>query len=67
MFDMPSILILHQRALALFQDRGTQGRDVGLVAELGERGEERFEIEDDGAAEGHASERLPVDAEVALG
>ena len=38
-----------------------------LVTKLLDGCEERFEVEDDGAAEGHAAQRLPVDAEVDTG
>lgn len=40
---------------------------MGLVAEFEDGREEGFEVEDDGAAEGQAPERLPVDAEVDAG
>lgn len=40
---------------------------MGFGAEIGERGEECFEVEDDAAGEGEAAEGLPVDAEVDAG
>lgn len=64
MFHMPRILILHQRLLALPQHLQTQRRHIRFGSKILERREERFEIEDDGAGEGEAAERLPVHAEV---
>lgn len=65
--DVPRTLVLHQALLAFLQYSRQQGGHVGFVAELGHGREERFEVEDDGAAEGQAAERLPVDAEVDAG
>ena len=64
---MPRILVLHHRPLPLPQHLGYQRRHVRLVAKLLDGREERFEVEDDGAAEGQAAQRLPVDAEVDAG
>lgn len=64
MLHMPRILIAHDALLPLAQDRGQQGGDIGFVAEAGQGGEERFEVEHDRAGEGEAAEGLPVDAEV---
>lgn len=62
--DVPRVLVPHDALLAVAQDRGEQGGDVGFAAEGGERGEERFEVEDDGAREGKPPQRLPVHAQV---
>lgn len=64
---MPRILILHEGPFPLLQHLCQQRRHVRLGSELLYGREERFEIEDDGAAEGQATERLPVDAEVDAG
>lgn len=64
MLDVPRVLVLHHVALTLSQHLGAQGGHVGLVAEFRNGREERFEVEDDGAAEGHAAQGLPVHAEM---
>ncbi len=67
MFHMPRIFILHQGPLPLPQHLEHQRRHIRFVSELLDGREERFEVEDDGAAEGQAAQRLPVDAEVDAG
>lgn len=67
MLHMPRILILHNLLLTLAEDLQQQGGDVGFVAEGGDGGEERFEVEDDRAGEGEAAQGLPVDAQVDAG
>ena len=62
MFHVPCVLVAHHVLLALAQDFGAQRRHVGLVAELGQRSEESFEVEDDAAREWQAAQGLPVDA-----
>ena len=64
MLRVPGILILENILLALLQDLRYERRDEGLVGELAHGREERLEVEDDGAGEGQAAQRLPVDAEV---
>lgn len=67
MLHMPSALIAHETLLAAFQDCRKQSRDVGLAAEVGERGEEGFKVKDDGAGKGQAAQGLPVHAQVDAG
>ena len=64
MLHMPRALILHEAFLPLPQDLAQQRGDVRLVAELFDRREQRFEVEDDGPREGQPPQRLPVDAQV---
>lgn len=49
MLHMPGGLVFHDVLFSLSQDLLQQRGDVGLVAELGDGCEERFEVEDDGA------------------
>lgn len=67
MLHMPRTLILHEGPLPLLQHLRQQRRHIRFVSKLLYRREERFEVEDDGAAQGQAAERLPVDAEVDAG
>ena len=67
MLHVPRALILHQRPLPLLEHLGHQRRHVGFGPKLFDGREEGFEIEDDGAAQGQAAQRLPVDAEVDAG
>src|SRR5271163_5255052 len=62
---MPCVLVRHNVFLAVLQHLQDDAGHVGLVAELGHLREERLEVEDDGAGEWEAAERLPVDAQVA--
>ena len=64
MLDMPRVLVPHDLGLALPQHLQQQRGHVGLVPELADRREERFEVEDYGAGEGEAAEGLPVYAQV---
>ena len=64
MLYMPCVLIIHDAFLTFFQDFQQEGRDIGFGTEVGDRGEERLEVEDYGAGEGEAAQGLPVDAEV---
>jgi hypothetical protein len=65
--DMPRILVLHQVSLPFLQDLGNQRGDFGFVPEFTDRGEEGFEVEDDGSGEREPAEGLPVDPQVAVG
>ena len=67
MLDVPRVLVRHDGPLALAQDAGHERRHVRLGAEPLDGREERLEVENDGAAEGEAAQRLPVDAEVDAG
>ena len=67
MLHMPRILILHQGPLPLLQHLRQQRRYIRFASKLLYRREERFEVEDDGAAQRQAAERLPVDAEMDAG
>ena len=49
MLHVPCVLVAHHVLLALAEHLGAQRWNVGLVAKLFERGEERLEIEDDAA------------------
>lgn len=60
MLHMPRVLVPHDLGLALPEHLQQQRRHVGLVPELGDWREERFEVEDHGAGEGEAPEGLPV-------
>lgn len=64
---MPRILIFHEGALPFLQHLGQQRRHVRFGSELLHGREERFEVEDDGAAQRQAAEGLPVDAEMDAG
>lgn len=67
MLHVPRALVLHERLLPVPEDLGEQRRHVRFGPEVVERGEERLEVEDDGAGEGEAAEGLPVDAQVDAG
>lgn len=56
-------LVVHDLRVSFPQDASHQVGDVGLVPEVGERGEEGLEVEDDGTRTREAAQSLPVDAE----
>nr|POE59018.1 hypothetical protein CFP56_24288 [Quercus suber] len=62
---MPGVLVLHESLLAFAEVLEHQGRDVGLVAELGDGVEQSLEIEHDGGGQREATQGLPVDAQMA--
>lgn len=61
---MPGILVLHHILLPLLEHLRNQRRDVCFSLELLDRREQGFEVEDDSARDGEATEGLPVDAKV---
>ena len=65
MLDVPCVFVLHDASLALFQNLGHKGRNERLISEFGDWGEECLEVEDDGARQRQAAQRLPVDSQVA--
>ena len=67
MLYVPRALVLHQRPLTLLQYLGHQRRHIWFGSKLFYRREERFEVEDDGAAERQAAQGLPVHAQVDAG
>lgn len=67
MFHMPRALILHEGPLPLLQHLRQQRRHIRFASKLLYWREERFEVEDDGAAQRQAAERLPVNAEMDAG
>ena len=64
MLHVPRALVRHDLPLSLPQHLGDELGHARLGAELLDRREERFEVEDDGAAEGEAAQGLPVHAQV---
>ena len=64
MLHMPGVLVAQYALLALREDLEQQGRNIGFVAQILKRSEQRFEVEDDGAGEREATQGLPVDAHV---
>lgn len=62
--DMPGILVLHHILLPLLEHLRNQRWDVWFSLELLDRREQGFEVEDDSARDGEATEGLPVDAKV---
>ena len=64
---MPRILVLHNFPLPFLQHLRNESGDVCFLSEFLNGSEECFEVENDGAGKGEATERLPVNAEVDAG